>query len=227
MTWPVRYADVPSQNFPQVHVPERKNASWWHHKKGQRWYDQPNIDWTDYLEDIYIGYRYYSTFDVPVSYPFGYGLGYTTFAWSDLKVTPVKDGWTVDVTVTNTGSVPGRDVVQLYSSPCEAEENVPLCELRAFAKTGLLESGASETVSLRLTPDDLAHFSEARSAWITPVGSYGLVVARDANRPELEASVEVRKEQVRKVSDVLHPQHIDGTPDDKPLYIGGGEALKR
>jgi beta-glucosidase len=111
----------------------------------------------------------------------------------------------------------------LYSSPCEAEENVPLCELRAFAKTGLLESGASETVSLRLTPDDLAHFSEARSAWITPVGSYGLVVARDANRPELEASVKVRKEQVRKVSDVLHPSQ----PEGRPLYLGGGSAITR
>jgi len=223
MSWPVRYADVPSQTFPQVHVPQRKNASWWHHKKGQRFYEQENIDWTDYLEDRYVGYRYYTSFDCPVSYPFGFGKSYTTFAWSDLKVTPAKDGWTVDVTVTNTGDVPGRDVVQLYSKPCETEQNVPVCELRAFAKTSLLESGASETVSLCLTPADLAHFCEACSAWITPAGTYGLVVARDADSPELEASVEVRKEMVRKVADVLHPSQ----PEGRPLYLGGGSAITR
>ena len=156
MSWPVRYADVPSQNFPQVHVPERKNASWWHHKKGQRWYDQPNIDWTDYLEDIYIGYRYYSTFDVPVSYPFGYGLSYTTFAMDDLQVTAAKGGWTVSVTVTNTGNVPGKQVVQLYTAPAAAD-NYPVCELRGFAKTGELAPGQAETVRISLTPADLAY----------------------------------------------------------------------
>ena len=95
--------------------------------------------------------------------------------------------------------------------------------LVGFAKTGLLESGASETVSLCLTPADLAHFCEACSAWITPAGTYGLVVARDADSPELEASVDVRKELVRKVADVLHPSR----PEGRPLYLGGGSAITR
>ena len=233
MSWPVQYADVPSQNFPQVHVPERKNASWWHHKKGQRWYEQPNIDWTDYLEDIYIGYRYYTTFDVPVSYPFGYGLSYTTFAMDDLTVTPEKGGWTASVRVTNTGTVPGRQVVQLYAAPAAenaaayAAGNFPVSELRGFAKTGELAPGQAETVRIPLTPAGLAYFDEGRSAWVTPAGTYTLAVGENVAEASLLAPLEVKKEWTKATRDVLHPQHIDGTPDDKPLFIGGGEALKR
>lgn len=222
MTWPVRYADVPSQNFPQVHVPERKNASWWHHKKGQRWYDQPNIDWTDYLEDIYIGYRYYSTFDVPVSYPFGYGLSYTTFAMDDLQVTAAKGGWTVSVTVTNTGNVPGKQVVQLYTAPAAAG-NYPVCELRGFAKTGELAPGQSETVQIPLTPADLAYFDEGRSAWVTPAGTYTLAVGENVAQASLQASLEVKKEWTKATHDVLHPS----LPEGRPLYLGGGSAITR
>ena len=222
MTWPVRYADVPSQNFPQVHVPERKNASWWHHKKGQRWYDQPNIDWTDYLEDIYIGYRYYSTFDVPVSYPFGYGLSYTTFAMDDLQVTAAKGGWTVSVTVTNTGNVPGKQVVQLYTAPAAAG-NYPVCELRGFAKTGELAPGQAETVQIPLTPADLAYFDEGRSAWVTPAGTYGLMVGENVAQASLQASLEVKKEWTKATHDVLHPSQ----PEGRPLYLGGGSAITR
>ena len=222
MSWPVRYADVPSQNFPQVHVPERKNASWWHHKKGQRWYDQPNIDWTDYLEDIYIGYRYYSTFDVPVSYPFGYGLSYTTFAMDDLQVTAAKGGWTVSVTVTNTGNVPGKQVVQLYTAPAAAG-NYPVCELRGFAKTGELAPGQAETVRISLTPADLAYFDEGRSAWVTPAGTYGLMVGENVAQASLQASLEVKKEWTKATHDVLHPSQ----PEGRPLYLGGGSAITR
>ena len=222
MSWPVRYADVPSQNFPQVHVPERKNASWWHHKKGQRWYDQPNIDWTDYLEDIYIGYRYYSTFDVPVSYPFGYGLSYTTFAMDDLQVTAAKGGWTVSVTVTNTGNVPGKQVVQLYTAPAVAG-NYPVCELRGFAKTGELAPGQAETVRISLTPADLAYFDEGRSAWVTPAGTYTLAVGENVAQASLQAPLEVKKEWTKATHDVLHPSQ----PEGRPLYLGGGSAITR
>ena len=222
MTWPVRYADVPSQNFPQVHVPERKNASWWHHKKGQRWYEQPNIDWTDYLEDIYIGYRYYSTFDVPVSYPFGYGLSYTTFAMDDLQVTAAKGGWTVSVTVTNTGNVPGKQVVQLYTAPAAAG-NYPVCELRGFAKTGELAPGQAETVRISLTPADLAYFDEGRSAWVTPAGTYTLAVGENVAQASLQAPLEVKKEWTKATHDVLHPSQ----PEGRPLYLGGGSAITR
>ncbi|MBQ3859071.1 MAG: glycoside hydrolase family 3 C-terminal domain-containing protein, partial [Clostridia bacterium] len=103
MTFAMRYMDIPSSK----HFPYGQNTSG---RRGER----KNVDFTDYEEDIWVGYRYFQTNNVEVSYPFGYGISYTTFSYSKPKVKADKDGFTATITVTNTGKVAGREVVELY-----------------------------------------------------------------------------------------------------------------
>ncbi|MDR2670758.1 MAG: glycoside hydrolase family 3 C-terminal domain-containing protein [Oscillospiraceae bacterium] len=138
-----------------------------------------------YDEGVYIGYRYYETFpekyDTMVAYPFGYGLSYTKFAFSDLTLDKFifdKDDpdekVTATVKVTNTGSVAGKEVVQLYlSANTWQEEGRPKNELRAYGKTKLLAPGESETVSLSLTLRDLQYYDDANPDNITDNVQYG------------------------------------------------------
>ena len=224
VTFPESYASVPSQNFPLLRLPDAKNGSWWHHKKGMRWYDQKDIDYTDYLEDIYVGYRYYSTFGVGVSYPFGYGLSYTDFTYGEPSLKKVNGGWEVSVDVTNSGEAAGREIVELYSTPCFSGD-YPTMELRTFAKTGLLAPGETETVVLKVGVDDLASYDEASHAMVTRAGGYVLSVARNVEDVCGKVEVSVDRDISREVNDVLHPRNADGSPSDRPLYIDGGEKI--
>lgn len=173
MTFPVTYMDVPSSaNFPYMYSGANSMnplASFLGHKK------EPvkDIDYTDYKEGIWIGYRYFATTGSEVSYPFGYGLGYTSFAYSKPAVKVAKDGTvTASVTVTNTGSYAGKEAVQLYVSAPEGNLVKPVYELRAFAKTAELQPGESETLVMTIDPYTLASFNEETSAWETEAGTY-------------------------------------------------------
>lgn len=188
-TFPARYSDVPSaKNFPgtPAEKPER----------------------VIYEEGIYVGYRYYDRFDVAPAYPFGYGLSYTTFALSGLKVdAPVlKGALKATVTVQNTGTVAGREVVQLYVAAPGKTLDKPAQELRAFAKSRLLQPGESEVLTFTLRPADLASYDPQRSAWITEAGSYTLKVGTSSRDIRQTASFSVPKEVVvEKGHKVLQP----------------------
>ncbi len=109
MTWPVKFTDAySSKNFPIDEDPRIDMLN--QGKKG----NVRNVDYTEYEEDIYVGYRYFDSFDVPVSYPFGYGMSYTTFEYSDAKCAAEGDAIVVNVTVKNTGNREGKEVVELY-----------------------------------------------------------------------------------------------------------------
>ena len=179
MTFPVRYFDIPSSfDFPFDYV-ESGNGGWMGMDAeslaafGIKKMIRPNVDATEYKEGIWVGYRYFTTAGVNVSYPFGYGLGYTTFAYSKPVVKVGKDGTvTASVTVTNTGSFAGKEAVQLYITAPDGGLVKPACELRAFAKTGELTPGASETLTMTVDPYTLASFNEETSAWETAEGAY-------------------------------------------------------
>lgn len=123
-----------------------------------------------YDEGVYVGYRYFDTFGKGsgVAYPFGHGLSYTTFKIDDLKldkdtfdISDMNESLSVTVDVTNTGAVPGKEVVQLYlGASTYKEEGRPVKELRAFAKTRLLAPGETERVSLSLTLRDLQYYDD-------------------------------------------------------------------
>jgi beta-glucosidase len=131
-----------------------------------------NIDYTEYEEGIYVGYRHFEKKGLKVSYPFGYGLSYTTFAYSDAKVEKSGDKWIAIVNITNTGKVAGKEVVELYISAPESDIDKPNHELKAFAKTKTLAPGEVQTLTMIFTDYDLASFHPDKSEWITDAGTY-------------------------------------------------------
>ncbi len=200
MTFPVSLWDIPStRNFPVVaSAPAAPGAR-----------PVRNVDYTLYEEGIYVGYRHFSTRNVAVSYPFGYGLSYTAFSFSNPKVSPTEDGFTATVEVRNTGSVAGKEVVELYVSAPEGGLDKPARELKAFAKTLLLQPGETQTVTLSVDNYSLASFNEAASAWEAAEGTYTLLFSSDVNTPLARAEYTLDDPQSWKVNDVLAPPALD------------------
>ena len=201
MTWPIKFTDAySSKNFPIDEDPKIDMLN-----QGQKG-TKKNVDYTDYEEDIYVGYRYFDSFGVPVSYPFGFGLSYTTFEYSDAKIAEKGDAYEVTVTVKNTGKLEGKEVVELYiSAPDNKAANKPAKELKAFAKTKQLKPGESETLTLTVMAADLASFDEAASAWVVAEGEYQFLVAASAQ--DIKATLTANaKAQQTKANDVMKPQ---------------------
>lgn len=187
MTWPVTLNDHKSSlNFPIDQKIDRR----WSLKTGLR-NDVKNVDYTVYDEGIYVGYRWFDTEDIAVSYPFGYGLSYTQFDYSKPTFEQTADNITVKVTVTNRGDKAGKESVQLYASAPKGKLDKPVHELKAFAKTGLLEPGQSETLTMTISPDDLASFDEEERAWVTDGGIYNLTVGASSRDPKGSVNVNV------------------------------------
>jgi beta-glucosidase len=162
-----------------------------------------------YEEGIYVGYRYYNTFDVKTAYPFGYGLSYTTFKYSDLKLSSktLNGSVTATIKITNTGDVPGREVVEVYVSAPVVSMQKPEEELRAFGKTKTLRPDESQTLSFTLTAKDLESFDSARSAWVTEGGTYKVKIGASATDIKKAAKFDVPKTiVVEKVHNVLTPE---------------------
>lgn len=208
MTFPVRFMDAASSsNFP-VDPPKTDSGLAHIMGGGNEKKAEPvrNIDYTIYEEDIYVGYRYFDTFKKEVSYPFGYGLSYTAFEYSNAQLKSDAGTFTVTVDVKNTGKVNGKEVVQLYASAPASALGKPVQELKAFAKTRELEPGESQTLSLTITTADLASYDEGKSAWITDSGTYKLLVAASSRdiRATLDAIVTDDKEV--RTNNVLKPK---------------------
>ncbi len=201
MTWPVKFTDAySSKNFPID-----QNVKIDMMNQGQKG-NVKNVDYTDYEEDVYVGYRYFDSFDVPVSYPFGFGLSYTTFEYSDAKISQKNDIYDVTVTVKNTGGFEGKEVVELYiSAPDNKAANKPAKELKAFAKTKLLKPGESETLTLSITAPELASFDEAASAWVVAEGEYQFLVGTSSQ--DIKATLTAPAKSFRmKAHDVMKPE---------------------
>jgi beta-glucosidase len=132
-----------------------------------------------YGEGIFVGYRYYDKKEIAPLFPFGHGLSYTTFAYDNLCLNGTEfsldDEIVVQVDVTNTGSVAGQEVVQVYVRDEESRLVRPLQELKAFAKVSL-KAGETKTVSLTLNQQSLAFYDPAQAAWVTEPGTFTLLV---------------------------------------------------
>ena len=202
MTFPVKFEDAASSaNFPidqtgNIDITNKEV------KRG----NVKDVDYTNYEEDIYVGYRYFDSFNKEVSYPFGYGLSYTTFAYSNPAIKAENGVYTITVDVKNTGKMAGKEVVQLYATaPDAAASNKPDKELKAFAKTKELQPGETATVTLTVKAADLASFDEAASAWVVAAGEYKFLVGASSRdiKAELKANVAASTE---KVNDILAPE---------------------
>ncbi|TQM36489.1 glycoside hydrolase family 3 C-terminal domain-containing protein [Pseudonocardia cypriaca] len=143
-----------------------------------------------YGEGVFVGYRGFDAREQDVSYPFGHGLSYTTFGYSDLDVTLDEEGGTVSVTVANTGSRAGKEVVQVYVAPPASAVARPVRELRAFAKVAL-EPGESRRVALTLTRRDLSYFDPRQRRWVVEAGEYAVAVGASSRDLRLTTTVTV------------------------------------
>lgn len=132
----------------------------------------PCYDYTEYRERMDIGYRYYDRHPEQVSYPFGFGLSYTTFAYSEPQAKVVDGVVNLSVKVTNTGRVAGKEAVQVYIESPDGGLTKLVKELRAYGKTALLQTGESEVLEFRLAGYDLSGFNPASSSWQTLQGDY-------------------------------------------------------
>ena len=125
-----------------------------------------------YAEDVLVGYRYFETMKQKVVFPFGYGLSYTTFAYSDAKIADNGNKtWTATISVKNTGKYAGKEVVQLYVGDDKASVVRPVKELKGFEKI-LLQSGEQKTVSFTITEDALKFFDETKHEWVAEPGTF-------------------------------------------------------
>ena len=160
-TIPLRYEDTPAARY----FPGRKQNA-------------------EYREGLYVGYRYYETANKAVRYPFGYGLSYTTFAYSDLQVSADK----VTFTITNTGSCAGAEVAQLYVAKPDAAVFRPARELKGFAKV-FLKAGESKAVTIPLDDKTFRYWNVATDRWEVEGGSYQLLVGANVQDIRLTADI--------------------------------------
>jgi beta-glucosidase len=188
-TIPMKYSDVPSsESFPGE--PEKRPTK------------------TIYNEGIYVGYRYYQTFNVKPAYEFGYGLSYTNFKIKRLKMQGqlYGNGLIFSVKVKNTGDAAGKEVVQLYITATGNTLAKPESELKAFAKTRLLQPGESQRLTFTITPRELASFDPSRNAWITEAGDYSVKIGKSCDDIKLTKIFFLANEIViEKVNNALVP----------------------
>lgn len=204
-TFGIKYEDnFSATDFPGVEVPGAEEV-----RMGPISMGKPSE--AEYNDGIFVGYRYYQSNDLPVAYPFGYGLSYTTFGYSDFSLdkTEFQENISATITVTNTGDVAGKEVVQLYvSAPGESMEK-PKMELKGFAKTKVLAPGESQTITISLNGKDLASFDADKNAWMVEAGDYTVKIGASILNIKDEKGFAVPSEiEVEKVNDVLHPESI-------------------
>lgn len=202
-TFPVKYEDeVTGKNFPGIEFPEKATNT------GMFGMKVMPAEVT-YEEGIFIGYRYYNSFNVKPAYEFGYGLSYTNFAYSNLKISAASFNrkLTVTVDITNTGKVAGKEVVQLYLGAPSVKLQKPNEELKGFAKTALLKPGQKQMLSFVIESKDLASFNTDASSWIADAGTYIVKVGASSLDIRQKATFTLQKDiLIEKCNKVLVPQ---------------------
>ncbi|WP_174187916.1 glycoside hydrolase family 3 C-terminal domain-containing protein [Nocardia barduliensis] len=150
-----------------------------------------------YGEGLYVGYRWYDSRDMEVTYPFGHGLSYTTFGYTDLVLTADAAGVTVRLVVTNTGTRAGREVVQVYTAVPGSVVARPARELKGVAVTTELEPGASEEVSILLPRDDLAYWETRVDRWVVEGGAYQVWAGASSRDLRVTGQVDIAADELR------------------------------
>jgi beta-glucosidase len=202
VSFPVKYEDVPSaKSFPGRELDPNY--------KGNPMMGKPSE--VIYEDGIYVGYRYYQSFHVKTAYPFGYGLSYTKFDYSNLAISSASfsGNLQVSVTVTNSGKTAGKEVVELYLSAPAKTMDKPEEELKGFAKTRLLNPGESQTVQIMLTASSLASFSTSLTRWVAEPGKYKIRIGASADDIRMNKEFTLEKEiLLPQLNKVMMPQVV-------------------
>lgn len=200
VTFPISVIDHPSSaDFPII-PKDKKYDPLYRENCNNR-----NIDYTLHNEGIDVGYRYFNTNNVEVSYPFGYGLSYTKFSYSKPIVKTTKDGFQASITITNTGNVDGKEVVQLYVTAPKSKIEKPSLELKSFAKTQKLQPGESEVLIFTVNNYDLASFDESQSKWVSDKGSYQILFGASSEDIRSKTTYKLASLKEWSVHNVLKP----------------------
>ncbi|MEN0037434.1 MAG: glycoside hydrolase family 3 C-terminal domain-containing protein [Cellvibrio sp.] len=189
-TFPLKLNDYPAaENFPGV-VLEAADPGTYNPMLGDK------AASVEYKDSIWVGYRHFNTKGVKTAYSFGYGLSYTEFKYSALKLSkPSVDGeLTVTVTIKNSGKVAGKEVAQLYVSAPEGKLEKPSAELRAFAKTKLLQPGESQTLTFVIAEKDLTSFDVSQNNWLVDAGKYTVKIGASSTDIKLTKTFKKKNE---------------------------------
>ena len=201
--------------------PSGKLATTW-----TAWEDYPAVgnfgdnNDTDYREGIYVGYRYLDSIGKKALYPFGFGLSYSSFKIDPQPVELLGSIVTVSATVSNTGKYAGKEVVQVYVSCPQGKLDKPYQDLAGFAKTSLLESGASEAIEVRFDLRDIASYDEEKTSFVLEKGSYIIRVGNSSVHTMPVAVVQLDEDAV--VTMVRNccgkPEFKDWRPEQAPEH---------
>lgn len=189
MTFPLAYNDVPSANtFP----------------------GEPKENPIDalYNEGIFVGYRYYNTFKKSVAFPFGYGLSYTQFKFSDFTTSfdAKSNEISIEFTISNIGKFAGKEVAQIYCAAPKTNLPKPENELKYFVKSNLLKPGETQKFSVKIESINLSSFDPSLSAWTLEKGEYQLLLGNSSQNILQKSYITIDETQIiEKVNDVLYP----------------------
>ena len=185
-TWARRYEDYPASE--------------------EYGYLNGNLEKEKYKEGIYVGYRYFDSFDKKVMFPFGFGLSYTTFEMKCCSINMEESKIRAEVQVTNTGNeYAGKEVVQIYVTLPQTELEKEYKRLAGFAKTRLLKPGETQTLTVEITQKQLASFNEETHTWIVEKGKYGILIGNSSDKLKLEAVLVVSDDTVLEQMDKICP----------------------
>lgn len=199
VTFPIDISNIASsKNFPgKVLNPDAKpNASVFGNVPAEEVYE----------EGIYVGYRYFDSFNVDVSFPFGFGLSYTDFEYSNLKVSNENDIVTVEFSIKNTGKVQGKEIVELYVKSPLGNLEKPEKELKAFAKTKLLKKGESQNITLKVNVSDLGYYDTKTNSWKLDAGNYTFIVGSSSKAQRFSENIQLDEKVIETTEDLLKPQ---------------------
>ena len=196
MTFPIHLSDhKSSENFPMDGEKMNILSLFFSEEKSEDEFVK-NKDYTLYEEGIYVGYRHFDKENLGVSFPFGYGLSYTAFEYSDLKTTERMDTLRINLKVKNTGTVNGKEIIQVYASKPETEIDRPVRELKAFVKTILLEPGETAEVRFNIPSSDLSYWDETINGWNLENGSYAIEVGASSRDIRLSQEIDLKNKSL-------------------------------
>ena len=196
MTFPINLEDHASHvNFPKnpkmmsisgmmqnlIFPPEEKLETAW----------VKNEDYTDYEEGVYVGYRNFDKTNTDVSFPFGFGKSYTEFEYGGMQVTAENDTIAINLMVKNIGTVPGKEIVQIYTEKVGTTIDRPIQELKAFAKTKLLEAEAIDSLSIQIPVKELRYWDEQAEGWKLEKGAYRIKAGASSRDIRTSMAVEL------------------------------------
>ena len=200
-TWPISYEDVPFGNEYSIKAQDV------------------------YKESIYVGYRYYLTANKEVRFPFGYGLSYTTFEYSNLKIEQKEDNLLVRVNITNSGDIKGMETIQLYVSAPNNNVHKPLRELKGFAKVSL-ESKETKTIEIVVHKEDLEYWDINEHRFMLEDGQYNIQIGKNSRDIVLEEKISIKGKKLSKQTHVVYETlNFSNYKDEEYEEITGNKII--